>query len=457
MLTQEEDVEVHSLKQRGWTISEIARHTGRDRKTIRAYLDGVHQPGVRAAVEPDPFDRIEPYVRPRLVDDHGLWATTLFGEVQALGYDRSALVSVDGNRYSVPPALVGVEVKVRQRLGSDELVIVSPAGTSVATHRAAPRGVGRIVRLPEHTAALENVVLASFTSDRPCPTKVNRPPSGSARVIAAEITGADDGASPGLRASVSLSRCRFGSWVGPSGVVVPFWRVAFTPPTVPPFCYCPLLCVLFGVGTDLVVAGNISVENLSLPAWRVAMTVGLFYSVRALFVVGVLISRSLAGIATFDVPTVDEEHCVVYVLSQKADGELVLSDPRCYSTFPGAMSDASGGELVLAAGTVGSVFWTDQGVEALASTFTLGIHFDGYNGTGSSISVVGSSCTGGYWNTGSSWKDRISSSWNGCYRLKHHSAPSRGGSVASTVGAGSTHNLPSWMNDRTESEVYLTL
>jgi hypothetical protein len=108
----------------------------------------------------------------------------------------NALVSVDGNRYSVPPALVGVDVIVRRRLGSDELMIISPAGTVVATHRTAPRGVGRIVRLPQHTAALENVVLASFTTDRPCPTKQNRPPSGPARAIAAGITGADDGASP---------------------------------------------------------------------------------------------------------------------------------------------------------------------------------------------------------------------------------------------------------------------
>ena len=27
MLTQEEDVEIHALKERGWSISEIARHT----------------------------------------------------------------------------------------------------------------------------------------------------------------------------------------------------------------------------------------------------------------------------------------------------------------------------------------------------------------------------------------------------------------------------------------------
>jgi len=423
MLTQEEDVEIHALKQRGWSISEIARHTGRDRKTVRAYLSGVREPGVRAAVEPDPFDRFEAYVAQRLVDDHGVWATTLFDEVRNLGYDRSyptftrklrqrqlrphceacdgvkgratvviehpageeiqwdwdelgtcpwdptvdvsmlvgslshssksrawlaysenqahlvegidqilrrlggtarvwrvdrmatvinpttgkiqasfapvakhyavtvtpclprrgnrkgvvekqihyftqrwwrtldaanlaeaqasldrfcatisdarrrgdttvgdlgnsepllglpavaypattevarivatnALVSVDGNRYSAPPAMVGVEVIVRRRLGSDELVIISPAGSIVATHRTAPRGVGRIVRLPQHTAALENVVLAAFTTDRPCPTKQNRPPSGPALAIAAGITGGDDPTGPVIDLSV---------------------------------------------------------------------------------------------------------------------------------------------------------------------------------------------------------------------------------------------------------------
>ena len=113
----------------------------------------------------------------------------------------NALVSVDGNRYSVPPALVGAEAKVRRRLGSDELVVVSLAGSIVATHQVAPRGIGRIVRLPQHTTALENVVLAAFTTDRPCPTKQNRPPSGAALAIAAGISG-DDGASPVIDLSV---------------------------------------------------------------------------------------------------------------------------------------------------------------------------------------------------------------------------------------------------------------
>jgi len=414
MLTQEEHVEIHALRKRGWTISEIARHVGRDRKTVRAYLSGDQEPGVRMSTDPDPFDRVEAYVAQRLVDDHGLWATTLFDEVKALGYDRSyptftrklrqrqlrphceacsgvkgratviidhppgeeiqwdwnelgtcpweptvdvsllvgslpysskargwlaysedqphlvegidqilrrfggtpkvwrtdrmatvinpntgklqasfapvakhygvtvvpcpprrgnrkgvvekqihfltqrwwrtldvtnladaqasldrfcattgdnrrrgdvtvgelgvteplldlplvpypaeatttrivaanALVSVDGNRYSVPPGLVGTEVEIRQRLGSDELTIISPAGTLIATHRVAPRGVGRLVQLAQHTKALENVVLGAFTTDRPCPKKPNRPPTDIALAIAAEITGDSTG------------------------------------------------------------------------------------------------------------------------------------------------------------------------------------------------------------------------------------------------------------------------
>ena len=52
MLTWEEELEAEALFKRGWTISAIARHLGRDRKTIRAYLSGERIPGVRRRVEP---------------------------------------------------------------------------------------------------------------------------------------------------------------------------------------------------------------------------------------------------------------------------------------------------------------------------------------------------------------------------------------------------------------------
>lgn len=86
MLTQGEDVEVHALARRGWSISAIARHVGRDRKTVRAYLTGERRPGERATTRRDSFAVVEEYCRIRLKQDPHLQATTLFEEVAGLGY-----------------------------------------------------------------------------------------------------------------------------------------------------------------------------------------------------------------------------------------------------------------------------------------------------------------------------------------------------------------------------------
>ena len=89
MLAQEEYVEVHALRRRGWSIAAIARHLGRDRKTVRAHLCGEQTPGRRRPAGPDPFEMIEPYVRQRLAEDPHLWATALFDEAKKLGYGQS--------------------------------------------------------------------------------------------------------------------------------------------------------------------------------------------------------------------------------------------------------------------------------------------------------------------------------------------------------------------------------
>ena len=89
MLTREEDIDAHALRRQGWTISAIARHLGRDRKTIRAYLAGQRVPGERRPAGEDPFEPFVGYVRARLREDPHLWALTLFDEVTDLGYDRS--------------------------------------------------------------------------------------------------------------------------------------------------------------------------------------------------------------------------------------------------------------------------------------------------------------------------------------------------------------------------------
>ena len=50
MLTQEDDVEIHALHARGWSLSAISRHTGRDRKTVAKYVKG-RGPGPDARAE----------------------------------------------------------------------------------------------------------------------------------------------------------------------------------------------------------------------------------------------------------------------------------------------------------------------------------------------------------------------------------------------------------------------
>jgi transposase len=415
MLTRGEDVEAHALHERGWTISAIARHLGRDRKTVRSYLNGDRTPGHRRPSAPDPLAPFEAYIRARFDDDHNLWATALFDEVVPLGYARSyptfvrqirekglrphceacsgvkgrdtieidhppgeeiqwdwferrrapwggtayvmlgtlphssrtrgvlaesmdqahltesmdgvmrrlggssriwrtdrlatvirpgsrdvqasfapvakyygaivepcpprrgnrkgavesavrfvsgrwwkpltaqtpeeaqlsldrfcagpgdqrlrrgplgvkttvgeladaeplhelpaapfpatimvdrivadnATVAFRGNRYSVPPGLSGATLSVRHRLASGAIEIQAASGRVLATHRLAPTGARTVVRTPEHRSALEAVVLSSFTTQRPCETKANRPPGPSALAEAARLCGTE--------------------------------------------------------------------------------------------------------------------------------------------------------------------------------------------------------------------------------------------------------------------------
>ena len=53
--------------------------------------------------------------------------------------------------------------------------------------RRARAAGGRVVRVPEHTEALERVVLGTFTTVGPCKPKLNRPPTAAALAIVANI------------------------------------------------------------------------------------------------------------------------------------------------------------------------------------------------------------------------------------------------------------------------------
>jgi transposase len=88
MVTREEHVEAQALRAQGWSVSAIARHLGRDRKTVRAYLTGAHVPGTRRR-STDQFARFQPYTGQRLKDDPHLALSTLLRELKALEFAGS--------------------------------------------------------------------------------------------------------------------------------------------------------------------------------------------------------------------------------------------------------------------------------------------------------------------------------------------------------------------------------
>jgi len=117
-------VDVHVLARQGWTVSAIARHLGHDRKTIRGYLSGDRSAGARAAAGEDSLSPFVGYLRQRLVDDPHVWATVLFDEVAALGFDRSYLSFTRGlRRHRLRPHCEPCSVST----GRDHAVIDHPA------------------------------------------------------------------------------------------------------------------------------------------------------------------------------------------------------------------------------------------------------------------------------------------------------------------------------------------
>jgi transposase len=86
MLTQEDDVEIHALHARGWSLSAISRHTGRDRKTVAKYVKGEASGRAPAASCLEPF---RAYIAARFVEDPHLPAVTLLEELVGAGFARS--------------------------------------------------------------------------------------------------------------------------------------------------------------------------------------------------------------------------------------------------------------------------------------------------------------------------------------------------------------------------------
>jgi transposase len=86
MLTEEDDVEINALAARGWSVSAISRHTGRDRKTVSKYLAA---PRPLRAPAPSCLAPYGAYIVARFDDDPHLEATVLHRELVAAGFVRA--------------------------------------------------------------------------------------------------------------------------------------------------------------------------------------------------------------------------------------------------------------------------------------------------------------------------------------------------------------------------------
>lgn len=87
MVTRDEFLDIHEAWAKGWTVSQIARETGRDRKTIRRMLQS-GGPTARAKRErASKLDPFRDYLVKRVVTDKVTNAAVLFDEIRAKGYD----------------------------------------------------------------------------------------------------------------------------------------------------------------------------------------------------------------------------------------------------------------------------------------------------------------------------------------------------------------------------------
>jgi hypothetical protein len=128
-----------------------------------------------------------------------------------------------------------------------------------------------------------------------------------------------------------------------------------------------------------------------------------------------------------------EEHCLVNVLGQEDDGRYVTDEPTCYPTFAEVLAAIGGGapaRLGQRSALLGAPIFAPMSSTLLAR------HFDGANQTGSSITVNGVACDGGYVNLSSTWVNRISSATNSCPNVNYYDGYDKTGSSEFTSGLG---------------------
>lgn len=124
-------------------------------------------------------------------------------------------------------------------------------------------------------------------------------------------------------------------------------------------------------------------------------------------------------------------HCVIEVTGVEADGRMRTAPPRCFATFAEAMGElglaTTGGDVPESVGDLAEV-----PNASAASAGVIGIHYALSNRQGSSISVSGTDCNGGYVNLSSSWVNRVSSTRNFCPKTIFYDGFDKSGTAEAT-------------------------
>ncbi len=193
---------VHFMTQRWWRTARLEQAAGAQASLDRFWAttgDARSRPGGRSVGELGDSEPLQP------LPTEPYPATVEVERTVA----ANCTIAFRGNHYSVPPGLVGATLTCRHRLGTLELGIWSAAGVLLATHRLAPPGAGRTLRLAGHAAALERVVVKAFTTKRPCQRKANRPPGPQAQTAARQL-----GLFPQEHGEVAVDLARYAELAG---------------------------------------------------------------------------------------------------------------------------------------------------------------------------------------------------------------------------------------------------
>jgi len=169
---------------------------------------------------------------------------------------------------------------------------------------------------------------------------------------------------------------------------------------------------------------------------------------RRLLVTSILVAAVVGPIST-ETANAATSNCVIHVVGKDAHNNFITGPMTCYSSFSEVLQ-ASGAKNV----SDGITPTSGVSSSTLLDVGIIGTHYDGSGGTGTSVSVEGSDCSGGGLNLPGSWNDKISSTLNGCPIIVHYENANYAGATATTYTSGSLSTISGYMNNRTTSIIY---